>query len=262
MPVENEQFGDEALRIVEAADTAGVTLRILGSIAYRLHCPRNLHLFEDMARALTDIDFAAEKQQAQSVQQLMARLGYSEDRSIGIVSEGSRFVFTGPDGKLNVDVFMDELFFCHRIPLKGRLALDRPTISVTDLLLEKMQIVEINLKDLEDTSVLLLEHDLGEGSTDREIIDVGHLASLLCSDWGFCYTVNVNLGKVDEFVDHAPGCTTDERETIKERIRRLRADLEGRPKSLAWKMRARVGTRLKWYQEVSAKESSFLGGGQ
>jgi hypothetical protein len=262
MPVENEQFGDEALRIVEAADGAGVTLRILGSIAYRLHCPRNLHLFEDMARALTDIDFAAEKQQAQSVQHLFASLGYAEDRPVGIVSEGSRYVFTGPDGKLNVDVFMDELFFCHRIPLKGRLALDRPTISVTDLLLEKMQIVEINLKDLEDTSVLLLEHDLGEGPTDREIIDLGHLESLLCSDWGFCYTVTANLGKVDEFVDHAPGCTADQRATIKERIHRLRGELERRPKTFAWRVRSRVGTRLKWYQEVSAKESTFMGGAQ
>ena len=215
-----------------------------------------------MARALTDIDFAAEKQQAQSVQQLFARLGYSEDRTIGIVSEGSRYVFTGPDGKLNVDVFMDELFFCHRIPLKGRLTLDRPTISVTDLLLEKMQIVEINLKDLEDTSVLLLEHDFAEGSADSELVDLGYLASLLCSDWGFYYTVTVNLAKVVEFVDHAPGCTPAERDLVKKRISNLLAALQRSPKSLAWKMRTRVGTRLTWYQEVNAKESSFLRGAQ
>lgn len=258
MPVENEEFGDEALRIVGAADAAGVTLRILGSIAYRIHCPRNLHLFDDMARALTDIDFGAEKQQAQLVQDLFARLNYTEDRPIGIVSEGSRYVFTGPDGKLNVDVFMDELFFCHRIPLKGRLTLDRPTISVTDLLLEKMQIVEINLKDLEDTSVLLLEHDIAETAAGTELVDLGHLASLLCSDWGFYHTVTVNLAKVAEFVDHAPGCTPAERDLIKQRISDLLSALQRRPKTLPWKVRARIGTRVKWYQEVNVKESSFL----
>jgi hypothetical protein len=262
VPVENEQFGDEALRIVAAADAAGVTLRILGSIAYRIHCPRNLHLFEDMARALTDIDFAGEKQQAQSVQQLFARLGYSEDRTMGIVSEGGRYVFTGPDGKLNVDVFMDELFFCHRIPLRDRLVLDSPTISVTDLLLEKMQIVEINLKDLEDTSVLVLEHELAEKPVDKELFDLERLASLLCSDWGFYHTVTVNLSKVSAFVEEAPGCTHAERELIHERIRNVLAELERRPKTLGWKMRAKVGTRVKWYQEVNAKESSFLVGAE
>lgn len=186
-------------------DGASVRPRVLGSIAYRLHCPRNLYLFEDMARALTDIGFAAENQQVQSVQPLFAGLGYSEDRTIGIVSEGSRYVVTGSDGKLNVDVFKDELVFCHRIPLKAWLAIDGPTIPVTDLLLEKMQIVEINLEELEDTSVPLLEQDLAQGSTDRELVDLGHLTSLLCSDWGFYYTVTVNLATSSNSSTKRPG---------------------------------------------------------
>lgn len=260
MPVENEQFAAEALRIFDAANAAGVTLRVLGSIAYRIHCPTNLALFEKMARALTDIDFASEKTQSNSLRQLFSALGYTEDRTVAIASEGSRYCFTGPDGKLNVDVFMDELFFCHRIPLQGRLTFDQPTITVTDLLLEKMQIVEINLKDLEDAVVLLLEHDVGEGGHDRERIDVGHLGSLLCSDWGFYYTVTVNLAKVGEFVGQAPGMSPAQRDVVKERLRRLTSTLEARPKSLGWKMRARVGTRVRWYQEVSGKEATYLVG--
>jgi hypothetical protein len=262
VPVENEQFAGEALRIIAAADAAGVTLRVLGSIAYRIHCPTNLELFEKMERALTDIDFASEKAQAQPVRQLLADLGYTEDRTVGMVSEGSRYCFAARDGKLNVDVFMDELFFCHRIPLKGRLLLDRPTISVTDLLLEKMQIVEINLKDLEDTAVLLLEHEVAESGRDRESIDMRHVAELLCGDWGFYHTVTTNLDKVAGFVARAPGMTSDQRAVVNERIAALLSELEARPKSLAWKMRAKVGTRVKWYQEVSGKEAIYLVGSE
>jgi hypothetical protein len=258
VPVENEHFADEALRIIDAARTAGVTLRVLGSIAYRIHCPAHLYLFEKMDRALTDIDFAAEKTQQHPVQRLFTGLGYVEDRTVAIATEGSRHCFTGPDRRVNVDVFMDELFFCHRIPLKGRLALDEPTITVTDLLLEKMQIVEINLKDLEDTVVLLLEHDIGEAIDDRERIDVGHVCSLLCSEWGFYHTVTTNLGKVEQFAEQAPGVSPAQREVVKERIRRLTSTIEARPKSLGWKMRARVGTRMRWYQEVSGKEATYL----
>jgi hypothetical protein len=262
MPVENEQFGVEALRIVEAAERAGVTLRVLGSIAYRLHCPANLGLFEQMERALTDIDFASDKSQGPGVRQLFGDLGYAEDRTMSMVTEGSRYCFAAPDGKLNVDVFMDELFFCHRIPLKGRLDLDRPTICVTDLLLEKMQIVEINLKDLEDTVVLLLEHDLADGTADREVIDVDHISGLLCADWGFYHTFTVNLGKVGDFAGSVPALGEAGRSTVRERIDRLRATLEARPKPLAWRMRARVGTRVKWYQEVSSKEATFMVGSE
>ena len=80
-----------------------------------------------------------------------------------VSTEGNRYYFEHPETGLGVDVFMNELYFCHRIPFDGRLDLDRPTISTADLLLEKMQIVELNLKDITDTMVLMLEHPIANG---------------------------------------------------------------------------------------------------
>ena len=51
----NLEFVDEALNLVRDAEAKGIRLRILGSIAYRLQCPRNLHLFQDTKRVLTDV---------------------------------------------------------------------------------------------------------------------------------------------------------------------------------------------------------------
>jgi hypothetical protein len=48
MTVENEHFVAEALRIVERAEAEDIRLRILGSLAYRLHCPENIELFSKM----------------------------------------------------------------------------------------------------------------------------------------------------------------------------------------------------------------------
>ena len=158
------EFVDEALTLVREAEEAGICLRILGSIAYRLQCPRNLHLFDDMARVLTDVDFAGMKLHNREIRDFMVARGYQPDEGVYVASEGARHIYLHPDTGLNVDVFADELYFCHRIPFKGRLQIDSPTISNTDLLLEKMQIVEINLKDFKDTLVLLLEHPLGDGS--------------------------------------------------------------------------------------------------
>ena len=154
----NLEFVDEALALVRDAEEKGIRLRILGSIAYRLQCPENLHLFQDTKRVLTDVDFGAEKKQNRAIREFLTARGYIADEGIYMASEGARHAYLHGRTGLNVDVFADELYFCHRIPFKERLDLDSPTICTTDLLLEKMQIVEINLKDFKDTIVLMLEH--------------------------------------------------------------------------------------------------------
>jgi hypothetical protein len=259
MPVENEHFVAEALRLVEEAEGAGIRLRILGSLAYRIHCPENLSLFDAMERALTDIDFAADKRQTKQIKAFITERGYVEDQRITVSTEGSRYYFEHPETGLGVDVFLDELYFCHRIPLRDRLSLDRPTISTVDLLLEKMQIVELNMKDVKDTLVLLLEHPVSSvnGAGGPEVIDTAYVAEVLSDDWGFWYTVTQNLDKVERFLPEFSAIGAPEGAVIRERLGELREAIEGAPKSRKWRLRSKIGAKKKWYQDVAGKESSF-----
>ena len=257
MPVENEHFVAEALRIVHEAEVEGIRLRILGSLAYRIHCPANLDLFAKMERALTDIDFAAEKRQSKQIKQFLAAFGYVEDQRMTVSTEGSRYYFEHPETQLGVDVFMNELYFCHRIPFDGRLELDRPTISTADLLLEKMQIVELNLKDITDTMVLLLGHPLGTDADGPEVIDGAYIAKLLQDDWGFYYTVTTNLDKVGRFLPENAAIGAAQADVIRARLAEVRGLIDDAPKSRRWRLRAKVGARKQWYQDVAPKGSGF-----
>lgn len=257
MPVENEHFVAEALRIVEEAETQGIKLRILGSLAYRIHCPQNIEMFAKMERALTDIDFAAEKRQSKQIKQFLTASGYVEDQRMTVSTEGSRYYFEHPETKLGVDVFMNELYFCHRIPFDGRLDLDRPTISTADLLLEKMQIVELNLKDITDTMVLMLEHPIAAADDGREVIDGAYIADLLHDDWGFYYTVTTNLQKVDRFVPDNTALSDEQAQVIRARLAKMLGLIEDAPKSRKWRIRAKVGPKKQWYQDVAPKGSGF-----
>jgi len=239
------------------AETQGIRLRILGSIAYRLQCPKHIHLFDTMSRVLTDVDFGAEKSQNKHIRDYFIGAGYRPDEGVYVASEGARHIYLHPETGLNIDVFADELYFCHRIPFKGRLSIDTPTICTTDLLLEKMQIVEINLKDFKDTLVLLLEHDLGTSKDDRKHIDCDYIVKIMASDWGFYYTFTTNLKRVAEYIQEFPSISEEQGTIISTRISDLLAMIEDAPKSLKWKIRAKVGTRKLWYQEVSAKERQF-----
>jgi len=253
----NLEFVDEGLRLVKDAEARGIQLRILGSIAYRIQCPGNLHLFDDMARVLTDVDFAALKSQNQEIREFFLGEGYQPDEGVYVASEGSRHIYVHPETNLNVDVFADELYFCHRIPFAGRLSIDVPTISTTDLLLEKMQIVEINLKDFKDTLVLMLEHPLGTPADSNKHIDVDYITGIMSRDWGFYHTFTTNLKRVPDYISEFPAITEDEGNIIRSRIADLLQKLEAAPKSMKWKIRAKVGTRAIWYQEVTEKSSQF-----
>ena len=253
----NLQFVDEALKLVHDAEEKGIRLRILGSIAYRLQCPQNLHLFQDTKRVLTDVDFGAEKKQNRAIREFLTSRGYHPDEGIYMASEGSRHAYLHPETGLNVDVFADELFFCHRIPFKDRLDLDKPTICTTDLLLEKMQIVEINLKDFKDTIVLMLEHPLSHHHASPKAIDVDYVTGLMRQDWGFYYTFTTNLRRVPDYFGEFPSLRDEQRAVIMDRINTLLDTIERAPKTLGWKMRSKIGTRAKWYQEVSEKGAQY-----
>jgi hypothetical protein len=164
-----------------------------------------------------------------------------------------REIYVDPHGQRHsVDVFYDKLDFCHPVEFKGRLELDSPTIPLSDIVLEKLQIVEINEKDLKDLMIIFLEHPVGGGEqAAREEIDGRYIAKRFSGDWGFYYTANLNFDKILAFLPRYDAFTPDHRRTIAGRIAELRELIEHAPKSTAWKMRARIGPRKKWYRDVA-----------
>lgn len=245
---EREKFENELKRILQASEQAGVLLRVIGSLAFQMHCPQYGYLQAAMGRAYTDIDFAAYGKQTKRIQDLMASLGYKENQEVFIVSEGQRAIFDQPATGLHIDVFYEKLDFCHTIHWNGRLEVDSPTIPLAEMLLEKMQIVQINEKDIVDTIMLLLEHELGD--TDHETINIGRIAALCGNDWGLWRTMTMNLDKVRKLAQGYIQLTAEQKQRIDHQVQSALARLEQEPKSLAWRLRARVGDRVKWYKDV------------
>ena len=245
---EREKFENELKRILKASDDAGILLRVIGSLAFQMHCPQFGFLQAAMGRAYTDIDFAAYGKQARQIQEMLSKLGYGENKEVYIVSEGERAIFDRPEAGLHIDVFYEKLDFCHAIYWKDRLEVDSPTIPLAELLLEKMQIVQINEKDVIDTIMLLLEHPLGDD--DKEVINIKRVAALCAADWGLWRTTTMNLDKVRQLAHHYSQLTDEQKTKIESQVKAALDRLEQEPKPLAWKMRARVGDRVKWYKDV------------
>jgi hypothetical protein len=244
-----QQFESEATRIVEAAAARGLTLRVLGSLAFHMQCPRYGYLQRALGRAYTDIDFAGYSQQASRVGEFFLSLAFREEAEVNLLFAGQRLIYHHPTmSGVHVDVFFDRLNFCHEIRWVGRLEAEPLTLPLAELLLEKMQIVKINEKDIIDTIMLLLEHPL-EGH-DAGAINMALIGSLCAKDWGLWRTTTMNLRKVAEMAEAYDELSPEEKARVALRVDAALARINAIPKTLTWKARSKIGDRVKWYQEV------------
>jgi hypothetical protein len=250
----NSHFVSEALGIVERAQAKGVYLRILGSTAFRIHSPEYVSAHEAMDRPLTDIDFAGYSKQDRAMEAFLKEEGYVMTVA-AITPElfATRRIFNHPTNGIHIDVFLDELSFCHKIPFRNRLEVDKLTIPLAELVLEKTQIVTLNQKDIKDMLILLAAHPVGDN--DNETINGAHIADLLSKDWGLYYTTKLSLDKIRKGLEMYRQPFSDrDVENIRARIDKLSEMIEQAPKSLAWRARAKVGPRVKWYNDVDEVE--------
>jgi len=241
-------FEDEAIRVIEAGKAQGVVLRIIGALAFHHHCPEFGYIQAKLNRVYTDIDFAGYGRQNKQIRDLFVSLGYDEDLEINAFhAEGGRLIFNNPASHIHVDVFMDKLDFCHPIPWKNRLEVDSVTIPLAELVLEKMQIVKINEKDIIDTIMLLREHAVTRDDDDH--INAARIAELAAGEWGLWRTASMNLGKVRDYLPHFD-LSDDDRTIVAGRVDEILKAMDDQPKGTKWRLRARVGDKVKWYNEI------------
>lgn len=246
--MDDDEFIAYANSIVSEAQKQGAIVRLLGAVAFHIHCPTYGYFQQEANRHFTDLDFAAYFTHNNAIRKSFLKLGFEEDREVAVVFARQRLIFNMPRTDLHVDIFFDKLDFCHPIPWAGRLEVDNPTIPLAELLLEKMQIVEINPKDIIDTVMLLREHPLDNG--DRDTINASRIAAMCAKDWGLWRTVTMNLNKTIEISKGYDWLADTDREIVVERIDQLLKQIEAEPKPTAWNFRNKIGDRVKWYKDV------------
>lgn len=233
---------DEALRVSSRAAAADLLVRIAGGVAVAMRCPSARAA--PLARKYADLDVAALAKQSAKVSQMLAELGYLPDHAFNTLHGSRRLFFWDPVNERQLDVFLDRVEMCHTIDLRSRLSLSGPTLALADLLLMKLQVVEANEKDLLDVLALLVDHELTE--EDTEGINREYLATLMAGDWGLWRTVTMSLERVEHYAGTIAGL--DLRGRVHAQVEQLLLALEEVPKTRSWKLRAKIGDRMQWYQ--------------
>lgn len=231
---------EEAERVADAARSKGVGVKLLGGAGVHLHSPSAHHA--PLKRKYGDLDYAIATRDRKAALAFFPAIGYEANDRFNLMQGDRRlYFFDGSNGK-QVDVFIDVIRMSHVIDLRGRLGHAGPCASPSDLLLSKLQIYEVNKKDLVDVTALVLDHPIK--SNDEEAIDAAYLARLASEDWGLYRTLQINLEKLRHTLDELDV----NREVVTSRIDEIWSAVDAQPKPLKWKMRAQIGDRMRWYE--------------
>lgn len=240
---------NEAKRIIDKAAERGVLLKLIGGLAVRNHC----EIIDFCERDYSDIDFVGLSEQFNGIEKVFSDLGYTHNKDVLLASGGRRMQFISRDGGEHIDVFLDKFEMDHDvIDLKSRLDLEKYTISLSDILLTKLQIHEINEKDIRD--ILTILKDIPDGVEDKPgVVNFKYLAQKCADDWGLYYDVILNIDKCLSLMGDYT-LTVQEAEKIKTSLLALKKLIDEEPKTRKWVKRSKIGVRKQWWNIIEAED--------
>ncbi len=234
---------DEGRRLVEAAAATGLPVRLIGGVAIWLRT--SVQAREALGRNYPDLDLVAHEKQSRKLRTFLEEKGYEGDRGFNARHGAQRLLFHHPEHGYQIDIFLDVFNMSHKLSFRKRLELEPLTLPAADLLLTKLQIAELNQKDVGDATMLLLGHELGTSDTQGQL-NTNYLVDLCAHDWGLYTTVFDNLEKTRSLLrELTPDAAVHE--LVSARITTLLTRMKQEPKSMSWKTRAVAGRRVRWY---------------
>lgn len=241
-----EDILDEMNRLIDAARAREIFLRVIGGLAVRVQS-RDYQKF--FTREYPDIDFVTTAGDRRKLEPFFKEMGYESNKQFNILNGMRRQIYHDDSTGRRIDIFVGDFEMCHKLPMNGRLHLDPITIPLAELLLSKAQIVELNRKDALDIASLVLYNETGQD--DHGKINLDYIAKLCGRDWGLYKTTSINLKRVEDLVSGENlNLTEEERRIILRRLHQIQQTFENMPKSIPWQIRDKVGTRVRWYEEV------------
>jgi hypothetical protein len=230
---------EEAVRVLGAAETEGVVLRALGGLAVNLLCPSAR--VPPLARTYKDLDLAGRRGDAKAITNLLGSLGYAPDKEFNALHGHTQLYFWDQANARQLDVFVERIHLSHDLDVGHRLETTRRTLSPADLLLTKLQVVEVNEKDLKDACALLADQPISP-----EGIDPARIGEVLGADWGWWRTCTSTLGAVIAYARGLEGF--EQKDGVLRSAQELGELIDKAPKSLRWRVRSIVGERMRWHE--------------
>jgi hypothetical protein len=216
--------------------------RALGGAAVCLQSPGGKPLWARVG----DIDLVTPRGAGRAIAELLQRAGYIAEEMFNALHGTRRQLYVDPAHERKLDVFVADFSMCHVIPSAARLHRDPLTIPLAELLLTKLQIVQLTERDQRDIYNLCYHHEVD--GTDGSGIESALIAELCVRDRGRWRTCKGTIERCEADLERSE-LAADRRATISQRLTHLWERVQAAPKTRSWRLRSRVGERVRWYDQ-------------
>ena len=247
----SEELIVEAQTLISKATEEAALLRTLGGLAIKYHCPSASQ--PPLIRSIADIDLFGLSKQTKQIKKSFIDLSYVPAQQFNALHGKTRLMFFEPKNHVRRDVFLDTFVMCHRFDFRNRLGIDPFTISLSDLLMTKLQVVQIEERDYKDLVCMFADHELATEDA-QERINARYVAEMCSGDWGIYKTFTQNLDKTLGYLKEL-NLDGAKKAGVEQRINELKDTIQKIPKSLKWKARDRVGDKMVWYELPEAPKA-------
>jgi hypothetical protein len=236
----------EAKNIIETSEIKGITLRLIGGIGVFYTCPSASKV--PFNRTYNDIDMIGLSHESRAITGILNELGYKSLMRFNALYGYNRLIFKNEKNGIKIDIFLDKFEMSHRFDFRSRIHLCKPSVPISDLLMSKLQVVNINEKDIKDALVIFLDHEFGNDPCNN--VETEYINKYTSTNWGLYKTFTDNLKKILKFTSQIKIYDYN-KEVLNKKILFFSDELENSHKSIIWKMRSIIGARKKWYEDVS-----------
>ena len=250
-----EELVEEAKMLIDEAKKRSLSLRTFGGVAIKYHCPSAS--VPPLLRKIADIDFFSLSKDAALIKKVFTDFAYVPSERFNALHGNKRLLFYEPHNNVRRDIFLDFFEMCHKFDFRKRLALGKFSIPLADLLMTKLQVVEIEERDYKDTVAILLDHELAN-LDDEETVNKEYIAYICSRDWGIYKTFSQNLQLILSYLEKS-NLEKKQRKIVEDKIKQLLDAIKAKPKSLKWKIRSLIGEKMSWYDLPEAPKAIKFG---
>jgi hypothetical protein len=225
----------------------GLSAKLIGGVACALHQHDDAQT--EFLRSLGDVDLVVPAGTERNAARALEHLGWEGRRRFNALHGDQRMMFDRRQDGLKLDVMIGDLRMCQVVALDQEWRQAGLAVTVTTLLLTKLQIHELTDRDITDILGLLVGHDVAaSGGGAHDVLSASALAEVAGESWEWYRSIDGSLATLEVACSQGRVPATYST-VVADRVGRVRDAIHEAPKSRRWRLRSRIGERKRWYNE-------------
>lgn len=246
-PTSLQSLLDVAVSVINTLAARRIVARLFGGLSIEVIAPWK-DIF-GIDRPVKDIDIIVPRSSMITAMDVLSIDGWKMNGRNQRINSGILVCAIDNTSGTRLDMYADPVILNQTLYFGQRLRILEKTLTPVDLLISKLQIVNITDRDLDD--ICALAGGCQVAAVDSPSTLNAERLKIICSNsWALQYTSIGNLDAAERRAGTHRDIQEERLARILQNVSLLRNICTDCPKSWTWRLRAKIGPLLPWYEQI------------